>query len=176
MRKYILLSTTVRSVVTHLKDVKHPLANVLLKRGAVMAGDYQPLARAYGDRVPVEEIQRTYDRRKEALRERFGEYRGAEVLGTRSGSERNFTLVKLQFAEGEVLRSYVWEKESGSMLGMTTRSLSPVVSLYPIGGDRFMTWDPEEGNSELFSFENVGGGAVLHIGEGEMIEVAIRRE
>jgi CubicO group peptidase (beta-lactamase class C family) len=143
---------------------------------AVMAGDYQPLARAYGEQVPVEEIQRTYDRRKEAFREKFGEYRGAEVLGTRSGSERNYTLVKLKFARGDVLRSYVWEKESGRMLGMTMRTLSSVVSLYPIGGDRFMTWDPEEGKSGVFSFENAGDGAVLRIGEGEMIEVATRRE
>jgi CubicO group peptidase (beta-lactamase class C family) len=140
--------------------------------GAFTGGDFAPLYEAYGGAVPADELRAKYTERRRRWEEELGPMKGYEVLGTGNGPENLLTLVRFRHERGDVTRAYVWQRgPQGRLLGMMMRDADPASRFYPLGGDRFESWDPATGVSIEARIETSPDGTrrlVLKRGDGEV--------
>lgn len=134
--------------------------------GALLAGDAEPLASAYGDAVTAEYLAQRWAELRGRLEERHGALRGHRILGTAMRDGRDVTLARIEFANGSVDRAYVWDPEAETeLLGTSQRGLEDRAHVLPGPDGRFATWDPRVGQSRPVRFESVDGGYRVVIGE-----------
>ena len=77
--------------------------------GANARGDYAPMQEAFKGIVTMDWLKSRQDERWREWRERFGDYKGFEVIGTvAEGREDHITYARLDFERGAALVMYWW--------------------------------------------------------------------
>ena len=130
-------------------------------------GDFAPLFKAYGGRVPMERLKASWAERTKEIENGHGLILRHEVLGTARTQDRDETVVRFYCEKGNVDMTYVWElKEEGRLLGRSDRGLAVRLRLYPSGDRDFFTWDGGIRPPKLVHFETGPDGKLgLRIGE-----------
>jgi hypothetical protein len=140
----------------------------------VSAGDFEPLARAYRGEVTAAYLAGRWEQTLAALEESNGELRTQTVLGTALGLDRDVTLVRLEFADGEAHRAYVWDpQESEHLLGVSQRGLDHLLHVHPVAGGGWASWDARWGTSLPVEIVETDGAVRLTIHAGS--DVIARR-
>lgn len=134
--------------------------------GSYIAGDFQPIHDAYEGQVPVERLQEMHNEREARRVSENGRFRAFEVLGTCTGERYHFTPVRFDYERDSELRTYVWSREDGRLLGITTRMMDTGCRFYPVAGGRFQSWEPSTGASVPARFESGGKPALVLEREG----------
>jgi hypothetical protein len=102
------------------KEVKEEAESYDRKVGqmlkAALAGDYAPLAAAWGEAVEV--VRPRASSFWEARKRELGEVKNLEVLGTVARPRNLLTYVRLDFAKNSQFFTYIWDKESGRLMDM----------------------------------------------------------
>ena len=136
--------------------------------GSFLKGDYQPLHDAYQGRVPIDRLENVYSERLAQRESEFGKLNGYEVLGTCTGEEYHFTIVRYRYEREPILRTYVWDiEDTSNLLGVTMRRMTASCKFYPIAGGGFQSWDPSTGASVRAQL--VDGRFVLMRDAGEVV-------
>ncbi len=134
--------------------------------GALLAGDAEPLASAYGGVVTAEYLAERWTELRARLEGRHGALRGHRILGTAMRDGRDVTLARIEFADGSIDRAYVWDPDAEEeLLGTSQRGLEDRLHVLPGPEARFATWDPRVGESRPVRFESVDGGYRLVVGD-----------
>ena len=142
---------------------------------ALLASDYGPLHRLYGDAITIERLTATWAERLAGFSERHGAPRAAEVLGTARREERDFTVVRFRFERGSEDVAFVWDVEpEGRLRGISIGGLEPRLRFRGEAAGGYAAWDPRSGESVPLRVEGSGPAARLHIGRGERAAVAVR--
>ncbi len=140
---------------------------------AVVEGDLRPLFKAYGEKVPLDELQKVYGERLRDWEEEHGEARSASVLGTVPDSRGFRTWVRIDFANGSLYQAWAWR--SGSLVGWGPRDGPPPQIFYPVGPSEFASFSLAGGGSAHLVFGKDGKGAsTLRLGVGANSLVAKR--
>jgi len=130
--------------------------------GAYIGGDFQPLYEAYDGKAPIERLKEGFENRQRQREEEYGPFQGYDVLGTGTGDEYHFTLVRFRYEHDSILRTYVWERGGKQeLLGMTPRRMDPTCRFYPVAGGKFQSWEPAFGTSVSARFDFVPDAAVF---------------
>jgi hypothetical protein len=130
--------------------------------GAYLAGDFQPIHDAYRGQVTLERLKEMHESRRAQRVAEYGAFQGYEVLGTGTGEEYHFTLVRFRYEREPILRTYVWSRgEETNLLGITTRHMDPACRFYPVEGRGFQSWDPSTGASVRGRFGEDSTGAIF---------------
>ena len=105
-------------------------------------GDFAPLFKAYGGRVPKERLKASWAERTKEIEEDRGRILRHEVLGTARTQDRDETVVRFHCEKGSTDMTYVWDlKEEGRLLGRSDRGLAVRMRLYPSSERDLFTWD-----------------------------------
>ncbi len=130
--------------------------------GAYFAGDFQPIHDAYRGQVTLERLKEMHESRQAQRVAEYGAFQGYEVLGTGTGEEYHFTLVRFRYEREPILRTYVWSRgDETNLLGITTRHMDPACRFYPVEGGGFQSWDPSTGASVRGRFGEDSTGAIF---------------
>jgi hypothetical protein len=152
-------------------------------------GDFAPLFKAYGGRVPKETLKEHWAEAMHEIEDARGPIQRYEILGTARTQDRDETVVRFHCERGKSDLTYVWDLDhEGRLLGVSRRGLTVRQLLYPSGEHQFFTWDggirppkiitidavtPAEGGVAAAAAEPVAQRRLgLRIGESK--EVAVR--
>jgi CubicO group peptidase (beta-lactamase class C family) len=139
--------------------------------GATAAGDFQPIHDAYRGQVTLERLKEVYKSREAQRVAEYGALQGYDVLGTGTGEEYHFTLVRYRYEREPILRTYVWSRgDETNLLGVTTRHMDPACRFFPVEGGGFQSWEPSTGASVAARLiENAGDASfILKRGSGDV--------
>ncbi|MGB3561841.1 MAG: serine hydrolase domain-containing protein [Thermoanaerobaculia bacterium] len=140
---------------------------------AIVDGDLRPLFKAYGEKVPLDELQKVYGERLRDWEEEHGEAKSASVLGTQPDSRGFRTWVRIDFANGSIYQAWAWR--SGSLAGWGPRDGPPPQIFYPVGPSEFASFSLAGGGSAHLVFaKNDQGALTLRLGVGPNSLVAKR--
>jgi CubicO group peptidase (beta-lactamase class C family) len=135
-------------------------------------GEYTLMQAAFGGEVSAERVREQESGMWERRRGRFGEFRGAEILGTaRSGPGINVN-VRLTFERGTQVVRYVWD--NGRLMGVRVMDQMPEVTFSPTSATEFTTFSLREPMGVRLKFSVDEKGAMLTIA-GEGGEMKARR-
>ena len=145
---------------------------------ACRAGDFGPLADAYGGEVEVERLKASWRRMVAEAERRFGPLRGHEVLGSARTDEREETVVRLKYEKGAADRTYVWRQADPPRLeGVSERGLKPKLAFLPTSDTEFASWDGGLRPSQPLRFEkDAAGRSRLRLGGAGTPAVEATRE
>lgn len=130
--------------------------------GSYLAGDFQPIHDAYRGQVTVERLKEMHENREAERVAEYGAFQGYEVLGTGTGEEYHFTLVRFRYEREPILRTYVWSRgDETNLLGITTRHMDPACRFFPVEGGGFQSWEPSTGESVAAKFDDNSSGAAF---------------
>jgi hypothetical protein len=143
---------------------------------AYLAGDWEPLWKAYDRPMPLADLASRAGARIAAAAGENGPVTGHAVLGTAFRDGRDVTLVRIDFERGEIYRAYVWDpEEKASLLGVSGRGLDQILHVLPENSGTFASWDGRSGESRAVRFATSEGGEVhLAIGKEGALE-AVRQ-
>jgi CubicO group peptidase (beta-lactamase class C family) len=107
-----------------------------------MKGDFQPLFKAYGGNVSLDQLKARWTDLLAMNEKVRGKVQRFEVLGTVRTADRDETVTRFTCERGTTDLTYVWDVEKeGHLLGRSVRSLTVKLRLYPSGEAGFFTWD-----------------------------------
>jgi len=139
---------------------------------AAAKGEYALMQAAFGAGMPIDRVREQESGMWERRRGRFGEFRGAEILGTaRSGPGINVN-VRLTFERGTQVVRYVWD--NGRLMGVRVMDQMPEVTFSPTSATEFTTFSLREPVGVRLKFSVDEKGAMLTIA-GEGGEMKARR-
>jgi hypothetical protein len=137
-------------------------------------GDFAPLFKAYGGRVPMARLKASWAERTKEIEDGRGRILRHEILGTARTQDRDETVVRFHCEKGSTDRTYVWDlKEEGRLMGMSMRGLAVRLRLYPSGERNLFTWDGGIRPPKLVHFET-GPGGKLGLRLGDANDLAVR--
>jgi CubicO group peptidase (beta-lactamase class C family) len=140
---------------------------------AIVDGDLRPLFKAYGERIPLDELQEVYGERLRDWKQEHGEAKSASVLGTLPDSRGFRTWVRIHFEDGAVYQAWAWR--NGSLAGWGPRDGPPPQVFYPVGPSEFASFSLAGGGSARLVFDKDEEGVpTLRIGTGADSLVAKR--
>lgn len=109
---------------------------------ANQAGDFRPLAQAYGGRVPVATLREHWQEAIAAVETEHGKLATVEVLGTARTANGDETVVRLSCERGAAFRTYAWDPgHPGRLRGASDRGLAVKLAFVPTGPASFASWD-----------------------------------
>jgi CubicO group peptidase (beta-lactamase class C family) len=144
--------------------------------GAYVKGDFAPLYEAYRKAVPVERLQNAYAQRTQEMQERYGAFKGYDVLGTGSDDRHYLTVVRFRHERGDLTRAYAWERAPEKrLLGMVMGPVDPSSCLIPVKDGGFELWDaPTGGSTPARIAAGANGSMQLVLSRGDREAVARR--
>ena len=129
----------------------------ILEAGA--KGDSRPVAEAFGGAMPAAEVAEEEARRWREWRERNGELKGFEVLGTYRMRPMAATFARLDFERGSVLLRFGWWEQQ--LAGVRLVPGLPPVVLYPTSASSFTSFDLRDSEPATATFD-ADGRLTLH--------------
>ena len=107
-----------------------------------MKGDFQPLFKAYGGNVSLDQLKAHWADLLAMNEKVRGKVQRFEVLGTVRTADRDESVTRFYCEKGATDLTYVWDVEKeGHLLGRSVRGLTVKLRLYASGEGDFFTWD-----------------------------------
>jgi hypothetical protein len=128
-------------------------------------GEYAAMHAAFGGDLPLERVREQESGMWTRRRGRFGEFRGAEILGTARSGPGIGVNVRLTFERGTQIVRYVWGPER--LLGVRVLDTMPEVAFFPTSATEFTTFSLREavGVRLIFALKEKGV-TVSVVGQG----------
>ncbi len=128
-------------------------------------GEYALMHAAFGGEMPIERVREQESGMWQRRRGRFGEFRGAEILGTARSGPGIGVKVRLTFERGTQVVRYVWD--DGRLMGVRVMDQMPEAAFFPTSATEFTTFSLRQPvNVRLkFAVDEKGGTAVTIAGE-----------
>lgn len=101
-------------------------------------GDYKPIVEAFGGMMSLAEVTENESRMWSGLRERLGEFKRAEVLGSGRMRPMAATVARLEFERGSQYVRFGWEQ--GELVGIRLIDEPPSVTLYATSPTEFVSF------------------------------------
>jgi CubicO group peptidase (beta-lactamase class C family) len=105
-------------------------------------GEYVLMHAAFGGEMPLERVREQETEMWTRRRGRFGEFRGAEVLGTARSGPGTGVNVRLTFERGTQVVRYMWGPER--LMGVRVMDQMPEVAFFPTSATEFTTFSLRE--------------------------------
>jgi CubicO group peptidase (beta-lactamase class C family) len=136
-----------------------------------MKGDFAPLFKAYGGKIPVERLKARWAEAIQEIESGRGRAERYAVLGTARTQERDESVVRFTCERGTVDTTYVWDiEQEGRLLGRSMRGLTVLLRLFPSGERKFFTWDGGIRPPKTVRFEaDANGRFSLRLGEAKTL-------
>jgi hypothetical protein len=128
---------------------------------AAAKGEYALMQAAFGGGVSAERVREQESGMWQRRRGRFGEFRGAEILGTARSGPGIGVNVRLTFERSTQVVRYVWD--NGRLMGVRVMDAMPEVAFFPTSATEYTTFSVRQPVSVRLNF---AGEAVRIAGEG----------
>lgn len=106
---------------------------------AAAHGDYRPIHAAFGGRVPLEEVEAKEHELWQQRRERFGEFKTAETIGTGLDGPGITVYVRVVCERGGPVARYFWDE--GKLVGIQMMPKPPERIFIPESSTKFNAFD-----------------------------------
>ena len=137
-------------------------------------GEYALMQAAFGGAMPLERVREQESGMWQRRRERFGEFRGAELVGTARRGPGIAVHVRMQFERGTQVMWYVWD--NGQLMGVRVMDAMPEVAFYPTSATEFTTFSVRQPSVQLkFVVDEKGAASAVKVSSGEG-EVSARKQ
>ncbi len=130
-------------------------------------GEYALMHAAFGGEMPIERVREQESGMWQRRRGRFGEFRGAEIMGTARSGPGTGVNVRLTFERGAQVVRYVWD--DGQLMGVRVLDQMPEVAFFPTSETEYTTFSVRQPVSVRLNFtvnEKGVATAVKIAGEG----------
>ena len=137
-------------------------------------GEYALMQAAFGGEMPIERVREQENGMWQRRRGRFGEFRGAEIVGTARSGPGIGVNVRLTFERGTQVVRFVWD--AGQLAGVRVLDRMPDVAFYPTSATEFTTFSLRQPVSVRLKFAvDERGAATKMTIAGEGGEIGGRR-
>jgi hypothetical protein len=108
--------------------------------------------------VPLERLAQTETRLWEQRRQRFGEFKGVELVGSERRGPESLVIVRLVLERGSTLVRFMWD---GVVLaGRQVVDQPPAPTLLPVSPTEFTSFSLRQPSPIRLRFDGDAGGAV----------------
>jgi hypothetical protein len=126
---------------------------------AARKGDYAPLQKAMGGDATLEQLREQGSAFWNDSRERLGEFKKLEIMGTRPGPRGgDRTTLRLDFERGSAYLVYTWAGDA--LVDVRPMDHPPMVGVFPISSTEFTPFDVESDPAFRVSFQVKGDESV----------------
>jgi len=133
---------------------------------AAASGDYGALQSAYGAGTPASELAEGYNGRIRMMEQRFGGFRGYEVLGSWCAQDMDHTFIRMVFENGTSGYHFVWTKDGRLRGRIPMDADANRLELYPTSGGDLVSFDEQSMSSRAFELVRSGGGLTIRLPNG----------